>query len=143
MALTVLFRAPDPPSATDKNTNIQGDCSVSSKRALLGWQIVRVAMQKKSTPPAPAQDSRSENMALFNTKGPMPEGALISGDTAEDGRIAVIYNQGETPPVITIAGSAQTVQTILANGVAVAVVANVDGPRLTANDVMLVERFVG
>jgi hypothetical protein len=72
-----------------------------------------------------------------------PEGALVAGEAEEDGRIAVVYNHGDTPPEITIAETAGRVQTVMADGVAVAIVARADGPGLTTDDVLLVERFVG
>lgn len=74
--------------------------------------------------------------------GSGPEGALIADDTANDDRIVVLYDHGAPPPEITIFQTAGQIQTVMANGVAVAVVARSDGPRLTAQDVVLVERFV-
>ncbi len=99
-------------------------------------------MRQKNFIPARRQDTRARDLALFKATGPQPEGALVTGETADDGRIAVVYSQGKTPPEITIAGGTGAVQTIMADGVAVAVVARADGPRLTRQDVMLVERFV-
>lgn len=99
-------------------------------------------MQTNKTTASPERDGNATDMALFKAGGSIPEGALITGDTAEEGKIAVIYNRGDTPPEITITGNAGAVQTILANGMAVAVVARADGPQLTSEDVMLVERFV-
>lgn len=71
-----------------------------------------------------------------------PEGALIAGEAEDNGKIAVVYNRGENPPEITIKQTAGQVQTVLADGVAVAIVACADGPSLTRDDVLLVERFV-
>jgi len=71
-----------------------------------------------------------------------PEGALIADDHDDESKIAVIYDRGETPPTITIKQTAGQVQTVLANGVAVAVIACASGPSLTSKDVVLVERFV-
>jgi hypothetical protein len=71
-----------------------------------------------------------------------PQGALVP-DTAEDcDQVAVVYNRGETPPEITVEGSAGSVQTVRANGIAVAVIARAFGPAIRADDVLLVERHV-
>ena len=71
-----------------------------------------------------------------------PEGALIPDVEEHEDHIAVIYDKGEAPPEITITTVSRTVQTVLANGVAVAVVARATGPALTVDDILLVERFV-
>ena len=71
-----------------------------------------------------------------------PDGALISGNPADTGRITIAYNHGEIPPEITICDAGSHAQTVMANGVAVAVVARADGPNLSAHDVLLVERFI-
>lgn len=71
-----------------------------------------------------------------------PEGALIQDDTADQDQVAVVYDKGETPPEITITDLSNTVQAVNANGVAVAIIACSAGPRLTVDDVLLVERFV-
>lgn len=71
-----------------------------------------------------------------------PEGAIIPDVAEDEDKIAVVYDRGQTPPTITITDIAGGVQTVHANGVAVAVVACADGPRLTVDDVLLVERFV-
>ncbi|WP_298912628.1 hypothetical protein [uncultured Roseobacter sp.] len=72
-----------------------------------------------------------------------PEGALIPGDRAQEDKIAVVYDKGELPPTITITEVSGSVQTVHANGVAVAVVARAEGPRLTVDDILLVERMIG
>ena len=71
-----------------------------------------------------------------------PEGVVIAENEADEGQIAVIYNRGDAPPEITVTETAGKVQTVLANGVAVAIVARAEGPRLTRDDVLLIERFV-
>lgn len=71
-----------------------------------------------------------------------PEGAILPDAAKDADRIAVVYDKGDLPPEITITNIAGTVQTVHANGVAVAVVACAEGPRLTAENVVLVERFV-
>ncbi len=58
-------------------------------------------------------------------------------------KIAVIYEQGAEPPDITVSRPQNGVQTICADGVAVAVVARAKGPELTRQDVLLVERMAG
>lgn len=71
-----------------------------------------------------------------------PEGALIPDDGSLEDKIAVVYNLGDTPPEITITETAGSIQTVCANGVAVAIIARAEGPRLTVDDVLLVERYV-
>ncbi len=70
-----------------------------------------------------------------------PQGALLSDEVNGEDKIAVVYDHGAPPPEITISQTAGNVQTVLANGVAVAIVACADGPDLSAEDVILVERF--
>jgi hypothetical protein len=72
-----------------------------------------------------------------------PEGALISVEAEGQERIAVVYEYGETPPEITITQTNGHTQTVCANGVAIAIVACTGGPRLSVNDVVLVERYNG
>ncbi len=72
-----------------------------------------------------------------------PQGALISARNENEERIAVVYEHGDTPPEITITQTAGNIQTILANGIAVAIVACAAGPSLSVKDVVLVERFAG
>lgn len=71
-----------------------------------------------------------------------PEGALIQDEEDSEDKIAVVYDRGDNPPEITVSVQDNNVQTVRANGIAVAVVACVGGPRLTAADILLVERFV-
>ncbi|WP_300055611.1 hypothetical protein [uncultured Roseobacter sp.] len=71
-----------------------------------------------------------------------PEGALIPDACAEDDTIAVVYDHGAAPPKITITAVSEGIQTVHADGVAVAIVACAGGPKLTEHDVLLVERFV-
>ena len=71
-----------------------------------------------------------------------PEGAIIQDCVEIEDRIAVVYDSRERPPEITIKCSEKQVQTVMANGVAVAIVACAEGPRLTVDDILLVERVV-
>jgi hypothetical protein len=71
-----------------------------------------------------------------------PEGAILPDVEEEEDRIAVVYARGETPPEITISRISGTLQMVLADGVAVAIVASQDASRLRPQDVLLVERFV-
>lgn len=68
------------------------------------------------------------------------EGALVPDISQMRDQVAVVYNKGETPPEITISDVSGSVQTVLADGIAVAVIATADGPALSAEDVLLVER---
>ena len=87
-------------------------------------------------------DGDAYAIAFVAAPSDSPEGALLAGEEDSDGKIAVVYNHGDTPPEITIYQTGGHVQTVMANGVAVAVVARADGPRLTSKDVLLVERYV-
>lgn len=94
---------------------------------------------------APRETNRNrpaETLWRHSDRGAAPDGAMISGDPADKGKIAVVYDRGETPPEITIHDAGGPVQTVMANGVAVAIVARAEGPRLKGSDVLLIERFV-
>lgn len=69
-----------------------------------------------------------------------PHGALIPDTLHDRDQIAVVYDKGQTPPEITIAKVSGTVHTVLADGVAVAVVARATGPAPSVDDVLLIER---
>jgi len=70
-----------------------------------------------------------------------PTGALVPDRTGRRDHIAVVYDKGETPPEITIRQVSGTVHTVLADGVAVAVVARASGTAPCVADVLLVERM--
>lgn len=70
------------------------------------------------------------------------KGALIPDAKGEIDHIAVVYDQGETPPKITIKEISGSVHTVMANGIAVAVVANAHGKAPNVSDVLLVERRI-
>ena len=91
---------------------------------------------------ASLSDTLARHIPMIANACTNPEGVVIADDEADAGQIAVIYNRGDAPPEITITDTAGIVQTVLADGVAVAVVARADGPRLTRDDVLLIERFV-
>ena len=57
-------------------------------------------------------------------------------------QIAVVYDKGQTPPRITVKQVSGSVHTVLADGIAVAVVASASRPTLNPDDVLLVERSV-
>lgn len=88
-------------------------------------------------------DGRARQMPMGLRTAPHPQGALVSDETDNNGRIAVVYDHGDAPPEITISQTDGNIQTVLANGVAVAIVGCADGPDLTVDDVLLVERFAG
>lgn len=71
---------------------------------------------------------------------PAPHGALVPDTLHDCDQIAVVYDKGQSPPEITIARVSGTVHAVLADGVAVAVVARASGPAPAAEDVLLVER---
>ncbi len=71
---------------------------------------------------------------------PAPHGALVPDTQHDCDQIAVVYDKGQRPPKITIRRVSGSVHTVLADGVAVAVVARASGPAPSAKDVLLVER---
>ncbi|WP_298835449.1 hypothetical protein [uncultured Roseobacter sp.] len=84
----------------------------------------------------------ARQMPIASRSLPGPECALFHDEDADQDRVAVVYDHGETPPSITVTDAGACVQTVHADGVAVAVIARAEGPRLTADEVLLVERFV-
>lgn len=87
---------------------------------------------------------RWENAASLMSVGAVsehaPQGALVPDTLHDCDQIAVVYDKGQTPPEITIRQVSGYVHTVLADGVAVAVVARTSGPAPAAEDVLLVER---
>lgn len=71
-----------------------------------------------------------------------PQGALIPDVDEDHDHIAVVYNAGEAPPEITIKQVSGMVHTVLANGIAVAIIAKATGKAPSPSDVLLVERSV-
>lgn len=70
-----------------------------------------------------------------------PQGALVPDTLHNCDQIAVVYDKGQRPPEITIVRVSGMVHTVLADGVAVAVVARANGPAPSAANILLVERF--
>ncbi len=70
----------------------------------------------------------------------IPQGALVPDMARDCDQVAVVYKKGETPPEITVREISSSVQTVLADGVAVAVIASAFGPAISPDDVLLVER---
>ncbi|MGB7244051.1 MAG: hypothetical protein WBC93_18445 [Sulfitobacter sp.] len=87
-------------------------------------------------------DGAAEMMPLSVTHGHGPEGAFLPDVARKADQIAVVYDSDETPPAISIWHVSQSVCAVMANGVAVAVVACANGPSLKAEDVVLVARSV-
>ncbi|MCX7559497.1 hypothetical protein OS190_07925 [Sulfitobacter sp. F26204] len=71
-----------------------------------------------------------------------PQGAFIPDTNHNRDHVAVVYPKGQNPPEITIRKVSGSVHTVLADGVAVAVIARADGPAVSADDVLLVERHI-
>lgn len=69
-----------------------------------------------------------------------PECALVHNTNHDCDQVAVVYDKGQRPPQITIREVSGSVHTVLADGIAVAVIARASGPALCAEDVLLVER---
>ena len=71
-----------------------------------------------------------------------PQGAIVPDHNPNWDHIAVVYDQGNTPPQITVQAVSGSVHTVFADGQPVAVVARTDGPAPVAEDVLLVERAI-
>jgi hypothetical protein len=71
-----------------------------------------------------------------------PQGSLVPDTLHNCDQIAVVYDKGQTPPHITVTRVSGSVHTVLADGIAVAVVASASRPTLNADDVLLVERSI-
>lgn len=69
-----------------------------------------------------------------------PQGSLVPDTLHNCDQIAVVYNKGQTPPHITVKQVSGSVHTVLADGIAVAVVASASRPTLNPDDVLLIER---
>lgn len=74
------------------------------------------------------------------SEAPGPKAALVPDTLHDCDQIAVVYDKGQAPPRITIARVSSSVHKVLADGVAVAVVAQANGSAPLAKDVLLVER---
>ncbi len=70
------------------------------------------------------------------------QGALVPDSQHEYDHIAVVYDKGDTPPEITIKQISGMVHQVLADGIAVAIIAQAEGRAPTAADVLLVERYI-
>ena len=69
----------------------------------------------------------------------LPKGILVPDRQTKRDKVAVVYENGETPPEITVQAISGSVSSVHADSVAVAVVARANGPDLSAEDVLLVE----
>lgn len=70
----------------------------------------------------------------------VPQCAFVPDTVHDWDHVAVVYDKGQNPPKITIREVSDSVHTVLADGIAVAVIARTSGPVLSAADVLLVER---
>lgn len=70
------------------------------------------------------------------------QGALVPDSEHEYDHIAVVYDKGDSPPEITIRRISVTVHQVLADGIAVAIIAQTGGHVPTPADVLLVERCI-
>lgn len=86
-------------------------------------------------------DGHTQQMPRGLDASDVPQGALISSAELGQDKIAVVYDHGEQPPEITVEQTAVEIQTILADGIAVAIIACARGPSVSADDVVLVERY--
>lgn len=69
-------------------------------------------------------------------------GALIPNSGGENDHIAVVYDEGDLPPKITIKQISGSVHTVMANDVAVAVIASAHGHAPHVSDVLLIKRCI-
>ncbi len=69
-----------------------------------------------------------------------PQCAFVPDIIHNQDHLAVVYDKGQNPPEITIREVSGSVHTVLADGIAVAVIARTSGPVLSPADVLLVER---
>ncbi|EEB84143.1 hypothetical protein [Roseobacter sp. GAI101] len=87
-----------------------------------------------------------DNATSFASKDALrqtaPLGSLVHDTRQNCDQIAVVYDKGQRPPHITINRVSGSVHTVLADGIAVAVVASASRPVLNPDDVLLVERTV-
>ena len=70
------------------------------------------------------------------------QGALVPGGHDGCDHVAVVYDTGDAPPEITIRQVSGTVHQVLADGIAVAIIAQAAGRAPDPEDVLLVERCV-
>ena len=80
--------------------------------------------------------------ALHVRDATAPMGASVPDREEPYDHVAVIYPKGQTPPLITVENLSTSVQKVMANGVAIAVVARPEGPAIAPDDVLLVERVI-
>ena len=73
---------------------------------------------------------------------PSPQGSLVPDSLHNYDQVAVVYDKGQTPPHITVKRVSGSVHAVLADGVAVAVVASASRTTLNPDEVLLVERSV-
>lgn len=99
-------------------------------------------MASKQYNPTHFADSAQGMMPVGAIYQKGPQGALIPNGKQKHDQVAVIYDKGETPPTITVKQISGSVHTILADGIAVAVVARSTGKALCAKDVVLIERGI-
>lgn len=102
-------------------------------------------MAPSSTQPTPKDYQWSQAKSLMPLKAQCergPKGALVPDAKGDIDHIAVVYDEGDTPPEITIRQVSGSVHTVLANGIAVAVIARSTGEAPSVSDVLLVERRV-
>ncbi|WP_370401714.1 hypothetical protein [Sulfitobacter sp. JB4-11] len=99
-------------------------------------------MSKPEIAPGLRWDTATAIYPMNDSRAPYPQGLLVPDTTEKCDRVAVVFDKGQAPPEITIKEISGSVHTVLADGIAVAVVARAAGPAPSAEDVLLVERYV-
>ena len=99
-------------------------------------------MNKQVVLPGLRWDTATAVYPMNDATAPCPQGLLVPDATQKCDHVAVVVDKGQNPPEITIKQVSGTVHTVLADGVAVAVVARATGPAPSVEDVLLVERHV-
>ncbi len=97
-------------------------------------------MKHPTTPREPHWNHAPSLLPVYAPQQPGLQGALVPDSLHDCDQIAVVYDKGNTPPEITIRSVSQSVHTVLADGVAVAIVARATGPAPRVEEVLLVER---
>ncbi|MEP2428638.1 hypothetical protein [Roseobacter sp.] len=98
-------------------------------------------MTRLQNRPNHVETGLAQRMPVAPSTGVGPEGAIIPDTSEHADSIAVVYDSGTPAPAITITTN-NGVQTVHADGIAVAIIASAAGTDLCPADVVLVERFV-
>ncbi len=85
-------------------------------------------------------DNATSLQSKHALKQASPLGSLVHDAMHNCDQIAVVYDKGQRPPHITVTCGPGSVHTVLADGIAIAIVASASRPTLSPDEVLLVER---